>query len=108
MDNCLDGFGWPEACTELTVLTDEEINACVQRPLVDEKVEGECEGQKFILCGAQLTVWSISTDLPDLPGCNPLQYGPEPATTVGGCAAVSTTIAHATRTSLPEVSFTAA
>ncbi|KAJ2922961.1 hypothetical protein H1R20_g14123, partial [Candolleomyces eurysporus] len=60
MDNCQDGFGWPEACTELTVQTDAEINACVQKTSVDEKVEGEY--------------------IPRLPGCNPLQYGPEPAT----------------------------
>ncbi|RXW12938.1 hypothetical protein EST38_g12916 [Candolleomyces aberdarensis] len=88
MDNCFDGFGWPEACTELTVQTDAEVNACVQKALVDEKVEGEY--------------------ITRLPGCNPLQYGPEPATMVEGCGAVSTTISHATRTSLPEISVTPA
>jgi hypothetical protein len=40
MDNCYDGFGWPEACPDLTIQTDEEINACRQPPQVDETVEG--------------------------------------------------------------------
>ncbi|KAJ2922956.1 hypothetical protein H1R20_g14125, partial [Candolleomyces eurysporus] len=37
MDNCRDAFGWPEACSsELTILSDEEINQCLQRAQVDE------------------------------------------------------------------------
>ncbi|TEB24315.1 hypothetical protein FA13DRAFT_1766064 [Coprinellus micaceus] len=76
MDNCLDGFGWPEACsTELTLQTDEEMNSCRQAVKVPESV-GEGEYIKA------------------LPGCNPLQYGPGPATMVEGCTAVSTTIAR--------------
>jgi len=43
MDKCLDGFGTPEACSELTVLTDDEINKCVQQAQVNEKTEGECK-----------------------------------------------------------------
>jgi hypothetical protein len=43
MDNCRDAFGWPEACPELTILSDEEINECVQQPRVDEVVEGQCK-----------------------------------------------------------------
>ncbi|KAF6765376.1 hypothetical protein DFP72DRAFT_867648 [Ephemerocybe angulata] len=74
MDNCMDGFGWPEACTELTVQTDEEMNSCKLATKVGENV-GESEY------------------IEALPGCNPLQNGPEPATTVEGCLAVSTTIA---------------
>lgn len=42
MNNCNDGFGTPENCHELTVLSDEEINKCALPSLVDEKVEGEC------------------------------------------------------------------
>lgn len=71
MDNCYDGFGWPEACPELTILSDEEINKCVQASQVDETVEGE-----FI---------------PALPGCNPIQNGPGQATMVPNCTAISTT-----------------
>ncbi|KAF9523132.1 hypothetical protein CPB83DRAFT_821895 [Crepidotus variabilis] len=71
MDNCLDAFGTPEACSELTVLSDDEINQCAQPPQVDEVVEGQY--------------------LPALPGCNPIQSGPAPATMVQGCDAVSTT-----------------
>lgn len=45
MDNCRDSFGWPEACaSELTILSDEEINQCVQRAQVDENIgESECK-----------------------------------------------------------------
>lgn len=41
MDHCLDDFGTPELCTELTVLSDEEINQCAQPPQVNEQVDGE-------------------------------------------------------------------
>ncbi|KAF6765378.1 hypothetical protein DFP72DRAFT_1108047 [Ephemerocybe angulata] len=71
MDNCHDGFGWPEACPELTILSDEEINKCVQQPRVDEVVEGGY--------------------IKELPGCNPVQEGPATATMVPGCTAISTT-----------------
>ncbi|TEB24317.1 hypothetical protein FA13DRAFT_1714785 [Coprinellus micaceus] len=73
MDNCRDNFGWPEACPELTILSDEEINKCVQQPRVDEAVEGQY--------------------LEKLPGCNPVQEGPATATMVHGCGAISTTFA---------------
>jgi len=55
MDKCLDGFGTPEACSELTVLTDDEINKCVQQAQVNEKTEGEC---KFG-CYLRLTICSL-------------------------------------------------
>ncbi|KAG2012825.1 hypothetical protein CC2G_009795 [Coprinopsis cinerea AmutBmut pab1-1] len=71
MDNCLDYAGRPDGCKELTVLSDEDINSCKVPVLVDEVVEGEY--------------------LRELPGCNPLQYGPESATMVPSCTAVSTT-----------------
>ncbi|EAU86359.2 hypothetical protein CC1G_05353 [Coprinopsis cinerea okayama7 len=71
MDKCHDGFGWPEACEELTILSDDDINACKQQPQVDEVVEGEY--------------------LPELPGCNPIQAGPGRATMINDCKAISTT-----------------
>ena len=43
MDTCKDQFGTPEACRELTVLSDAEINRCVQKAVVNERVEGECK-----------------------------------------------------------------
>jgi len=43
MDKCLDDFGTPERCTQLTLLTDAEINKCTQQPKVDEKTEGGCK-----------------------------------------------------------------
>ena len=43
------------------------------------------------------------SDLPTLPGCNPLQTGPESATIVTGCGAVTTTGLHATATSQPVI-----
>ncbi|KAF6764491.1 hypothetical protein DFP72DRAFT_800096 [Ephemerocybe angulata] len=82
MDNCKDAFGAPETCQDvLTVLTDEEMNSCRKATEIDEKVEGEY----------------ISA----LPGCNPIQNGPEPATMVPNCDAVSTTIAKAAPTQIP-------
>ncbi|EAU87499.2 hypothetical protein CC1G_11718 [Coprinopsis cinerea okayama7 len=78
MDNCFDYFGWPEACEVLTLQTDEEMDQCVKQTSINEVTEGE---------------W-----LPELPGCNPIQHGPEPATMVRDCKAISTTgIPAATR-----------
>jgi len=71
MNKCLDDFGTPEKCKELTVLSDDEINKCIQPVKINEKTEGEF--------------------LPALPGCNPLQAGPAAATMVKNCNAVSTT-----------------
>ncbi|TEB28238.1 hypothetical protein FA13DRAFT_1735873 [Coprinellus micaceus] len=52
-------FGWEgDALPTLTM----EMNSCAQLPKVNEKVEGEY--------------------IPALPGCNPIQVGPEPATMV--------------------------
>ena len=51
MNTCLDDFGTPEACSELTLLTDDEINKCVQQVQVDEKTEGECKLKSLLaLC----------------------------------------------------------
>ncbi|TFK27413.1 hypothetical protein FA15DRAFT_653675 [Coprinopsis marcescibilis] len=70
MDNCLDMFGRPADCKELTLISDEEMNSCTLKPQVDERVE---DGY-----------------LPALPGCNPIQRGPESATMIKDCTAVST------------------
>ncbi|RXW15714.1 hypothetical protein EST38_g10140 [Candolleomyces aberdarensis] len=75
MDNCVDVLGRPATCQELadlTLQTDEEINACTKSVQVDETTEGHY--------------------LKELPGCNPVQQGPESATVVPVCNAVSTTL----------------
>ncbi|KAF6759662.1 hypothetical protein DFP72DRAFT_137343 [Ephemerocybe angulata] len=77
MDNCVDIFGQPETCRDqggLTLQTDEEMNSCSKSVQVEEVTEG--------------------TYLKELPGCNPVQYGPASATLIpdSQCAAVSTTI----------------
>ncbi|KAJ2912811.1 hypothetical protein MD484_g7613, partial [Candolleomyces efflorescens] len=64
MDTCTDQGGQPESCRALTVQSDSAINACRQKPVVDEVVEG--------------------TALRELPGCNPVQNGPGTATMVNG------------------------
>ncbi|KAF6755041.1 hypothetical protein DFP72DRAFT_990244 [Ephemerocybe angulata] len=69
-DRCVSSL--PENCDVLTLQNDKEINQCTQAPVVPEVTEGRY--------------------LEKLPGCNPLQAGPEPATTVANCDAVSTTI----------------
>lgn len=43
MNKCLDDFGTPEKCKELTVLSDDEINKCIQPVKINEKTEGECK-----------------------------------------------------------------
>jgi hypothetical protein len=85
---------WPYNCDQLTTQTDEEINECTQRIRVPEVTEGQCmflfsifsrheeANNGFVDC----------IDLEKLPGCNPIQGGPEPATAVPNCNAVSTTI----------------
>ncbi|KAJ3544723.1 hypothetical protein NMY22_g2671 [Coprinellus aureogranulatus] len=64
--------GVPRNCDQLTLQTDDEINSCSQKVVVPEVTEGQY--------------------LERLPGCNPLQAGPEPATVVADCDAASTTI----------------
>ena len=56
MDKCHDAFGTPENCSELTILTDEDINKCSQPPLVNEKTEGECKWHVFeyLYCGDEM------------------------------------------------------
>ncbi|TFK27243.1 hypothetical protein FA15DRAFT_666535 [Coprinopsis marcescibilis] len=71
MNKCLDSFGTPERCTELTILSDAEINKCVKKTSINEKVEGGY--------------------LAALPGCNPIQAGPNPATMIRDCKAITTT-----------------
>ncbi|EFI28535.1 hypothetical protein CC1G_13557 [Coprinopsis cinerea okayama7 len=72
MDVCTGQDGLPENCKELTLQSDDEINQCVQPVKVPEVTEGEY--------------------LKELPGCNPIQRGPDPATMVPNCNAVSTTV----------------
>ncbi|KAJ3509635.1 hypothetical protein NMY22_g16229 [Coprinellus aureogranulatus] len=72
MDKCTEFNGDPTYCKEFHVQTDDELNSCTLPSVVEERIEGYLEA---------------------LPGCNPLQYGPEDATSVpaGKCTAVSTT-----------------
>ena len=50
MDKCTDTRGRPSDCTELSQLTDEEINQCTQNEVVPEKTHGcECNSIGFVL-----------------------------------------------------------
>ncbi|KAI1336495.1 hypothetical protein F5Y15DRAFT_418803 [Xylariaceae sp. FL0016] len=60
IDECTDDSGVIERCGALTLRSDEEMAACRVLPRVDEPVAG----------GGVLAA---------LPGCNPVQPGPEPA-----------------------------
>ncbi|RXW20561.1 hypothetical protein EST38_g5293 [Candolleomyces aberdarensis] len=80
MANCNDRGDFPADCKELTVQTDAQINSCTQPVLVNEVTEG--------------------VYLPALPGCNPIQNGPNPATAIASCNAVSTTIARPAATAV--------
>ncbi|EAU81631.2 hypothetical protein CC1G_02647 [Coprinopsis cinerea okayama7 len=70
MDKCTDFNGDANYCKEFTVQPDTEMNKCALESVVDEVVDGYLDA---------------------LPGCNPIQPGPEDATMVEGCTAVSTT-----------------
>ncbi|KAJ3517488.1 hypothetical protein NLJ89_g481 [Agrocybe chaxingu] len=81
MDNCRDAFGDPSTCaSQLTILSDAEINSCTQKPQINERVDGY---------------------LDKLPGCNPIQPGPASATMIANCDAVSTTGFSPSRTAAP-------
>ncbi|KAF6746658.1 hypothetical protein DFP72DRAFT_922477 [Ephemerocybe angulata] len=75
MDTCLTGSGIPADCPVLTWQSTEEMNRCRQAIKVEEVTESQY--------------------LDRLPGCNPIQAGPAPATPVQNCDAVATTITDA-------------
>ncbi|RXW21696.1 hypothetical protein EST38_g4146 [Candolleomyces aberdarensis] len=72
MDQCFDTLGLPDSCRTLVQQSDADMNSCTVKSVVNERVEG----------GAPLAT---------LPGCNPVQNGPSPATMINGCTALSTT-----------------
>ncbi|KAF2658680.1 WSC domain-containing protein, partial [Lophiostoma macrostomum CBS 122681] len=59
VDTCLDESGTTSRCNAVTLYTAAESNSCKLPSVVDEQVDGT---------------------LHQLPGCNPIFYGPEPAT----------------------------
>ncbi|KAF5325985.1 hypothetical protein D9611_000243 [Ephemerocybe angulata] len=71
MDNCFDTLGLPDSCKQLTQQSDADMNNCRVNTVVNERVE--------------------DSFLSALPGCNPIQNGPNPATMAAGCGAISTT-----------------
>lgn len=62
---CTDDSGVIERCAEFTLIPDDDMRACKVLPRVDEKV--------------------TSGVLPALPGCNPVQSGPQLATSPTSC-----------------------
>ena len=104
MDTCTDMGGVPEQCRALTVLSDSEINRCTQKPVIDEVVEGSCKSDFtspsfptiFRSKAPTLTSYrAYLTDLRELPGCNPIQNGPNPATMVNSCSGTAAPTATA-------------
>ncbi|TFK21038.1 hypothetical protein FA15DRAFT_646138 [Coprinopsis marcescibilis] len=82
MDTCYGGEGIPTNCPALTVQDIHKMNNCLLPAKVPEIVENEY--------------------LPSLPGCNPIQAGPDSATPVPGCnSAPSTTVEIPTPTVAP-------
>ncbi|TFK19086.1 hypothetical protein FA15DRAFT_602168 [Coprinopsis marcescibilis] len=71
MDQCTDIGGNPASCRTLAQQSDAEMNQCTMQPVVNERVEG--------------------VYLNELPGCNPPQSGPDPATMIRDCKALSYT-----------------
>ncbi|KAJ2913877.1 hypothetical protein MD484_g6528, partial [Candolleomyces efflorescens] len=72
MDVCTGGDGLPQNCPALTLQDIETMNNCRLPAKVDEVVEDQY--------------------LDRLPGCNPVQSGPGPATMVPDCQAPSVTV----------------
>ncbi|EFI26544.1 hypothetical protein CC1G_15757 [Coprinopsis cinerea okayama7 len=72
MEVCTNSDGIPTNCPVLTVQDTDAMNNCRLPAKVPEVVE--------------------DAYLSEMPGCNPIQAGPEPATMVPDCTAVSTTI----------------
>jgi hypothetical protein len=70
-------------CPPLTLQDIDTMNNCRQSPMVPEIVE--------------------DSYIKELPGCNPIQRGPTPATLVPDCAAPSTTVAVPPPTTPPNV-----
>ncbi|KAF2015096.1 WSC-domain-containing protein [Aaosphaeria arxii CBS 175.79] len=66
VDTCLDDSGAVSKCDAVTMYTDAECNACKLPELINEQVDGSLE---------------------ELPGCNPITSGPEPAILITDCAA---------------------
>ncbi|KAF9522950.1 hypothetical protein CPB83DRAFT_899194 [Crepidotus variabilis] len=83
MSNCTGGTGIPWDCPALTLQDMDVMNTCRQAVKVPEVVEG--------------------TYLDKLPGCNPIQDGPQSATMAPNCGAVSTTIVAPVPTFTPMV-----
>ncbi|KAJ3524645.1 hypothetical protein NMY22_g10906 [Coprinellus aureogranulatus] len=76
-EGCMTSY--PGICEVLTRRSDEEMAKCRIAPRVAEVTEGQY--------------------IERLPGCNPIQSGPEPATVITNCDAVSTTIGTPSPTS---------
>ncbi|KAF9522948.1 hypothetical protein CPB83DRAFT_863689 [Crepidotus variabilis] len=83
MDTCTGGTGIPWDCPVLSLQDVETMNQCRQGEKVPEVVEGQY--------------------IDKLPGCNPIQVGPNPATLVPNCNAASTTTAAPAPTASPLV-----
>lgn len=103
MDTCDNFDGIPTKCAALTVQDTDTMNRCKKGVQVDEVAEKQCEYLKQPL----IAPWSLMTLLVKvierLPGCNPLQAGPESATVVPNCDAPSTTIVERVPTGAPDL-----
>ncbi|KAJ2911675.1 hypothetical protein MD484_g8740, partial [Candolleomyces efflorescens] len=77
-EGCMTSY--PGICEVLTRRSEEEMARCRLAVRVPEITEGQY--------------------IEKLPGCNPIQHGPEPATAIPNCDAVSTTISIPIQTSI--------
>ncbi|KAF9522946.1 hypothetical protein CPB83DRAFT_915393 [Crepidotus variabilis] len=83
MEQCTGGTGVPWDCPALSLQDMDTMNECRAPIKVEEVVEGKY--------------------LDKLPGCNPIQAGPESATIVPDCTAASTTIDGPVPTAPPAI-----
>ncbi|EFI26842.1 hypothetical protein CC1G_15244 [Coprinopsis cinerea okayama7 len=83
MDVCTGFDGIPTNCPVLTVQDTDSMNKCRQANKVEEVVE--------------------DAYLNELPGCNPIQEGPQSATMPASCGALSTWVAAPSPTTPPAV-----
>ncbi|TEB33100.1 hypothetical protein FA13DRAFT_186037 [Coprinellus micaceus] len=83
MDSCDNFDGIPTKCTALTVQDTDSMNRCKKGVQVIEVTEKQY--------------------IEKLPGCNPVQSGPDYATDIHNCDAPSTTVAEQVPTTSPEL-----
>ncbi|KAK8062396.1 WSC domain-containing protein [Apiospora hydei] len=82
INECTDASGVVEKCGAFEFRTDDDMAACKVLPRVHEPVKSAGTNQKLMSTSSTSNADAASV-LAALPGCNPIQAGPEPAVKQG-------------------------